>query len=149
MEDSLVVLYRERGGREAEQEERQRWNQREQQRILNSVKGVYCSMIDWWLCIVNCIFSTQCVLIKSADTQLYKGLQPVLYGCIHTLKHYKPLHVTQAQLYSLTFVVHVQAFVVHVQAFVIHVQAFNQLQHGKYMYYVLRCMCIMCVCVIV
>ncbi len=35
----VVVAVRERGGREAEQEERQRWNQREQQRILDSVRG--------------------------------------------------------------------------------------------------------------
>ena len=35
----LKFYFREKGGREAEQAERQRWNQREHQRILDSVKG--------------------------------------------------------------------------------------------------------------
>lgn len=42
-----TCIHRKRGGREAEQEERQRWNQREQKRILDSVKGTESETIPY------------------------------------------------------------------------------------------------------
>ena len=40
----VCLFVRRRGGAEEEREERQRWNQKEQQRIMNSVKGMYNSV---------------------------------------------------------------------------------------------------------
>ena len=53
----VIVSIRERGGREAEIEERERWNKREHDRIMKSVNGAYVCVCVKYTCKLRLVLS--------------------------------------------------------------------------------------------